>query len=742
MDLTSSDLFESQIASRSRYDSELTDRAYATLAASVAASGAAPRGVVDDIELIDGAVVACLRHMGVEPGSVPRGVTDAQERLDWLCRPTGTMRRTVHLQGDWYRDAFGVYVAWLDTGEAIALIPRALGGYSFVDPSTGARVRVNKDTARRIQAEAVSFYKPLPMRPLAMRDLVAFMMSSIEPSDCILVLASALVAMLVGMLPAWAHQVAFSVVVPSGQESLIAPIAALLLGVSASTVIIGASRNLVAQRIAIKAGVTAEAATFARLLALPTGFFKSYSSGELGSRASQVSLLAQLCFSVLLGAGLTSVLSLAYLAQIVIYAPSLVIPTFVIVLVQLVIIVLTMLFQAIYDRQTMEAQARLSGMVTAILGGIQKLKLAGAEDRAFAKWADGYAAYATSAYNRPAFVRVLPALGTIVSSVGIIAIYARAGAAHVGVADYMAFNVAYGQLTGSVLALMGMAAQVAQVKPMLDLMEPILSATPELDTDKPSVSGLTGSIEMSGVSFRYAPEDPYVLSDLSFRVRSGEYVALVGKSGCGKSTIMRLLLGFEHPERGTITFGPHDASKVDVGSLRRHIGTVTQDSKLFMGDIASNILISTPSATLDDAWRAAELAGIADDIRKMPMGMQTMVTEGGGSISGGQRQRIMIARAICGNKRILMFDEATSALDNTAQRHVSNSLDGLKCTRVVIAHRLSTVRHCDRILVVDGGRIAEEGTYDELMARNGLFAELVARQRLEGDQVHEKRGAR
>ncbi len=207
----------------------------------------------------------------------------------------------------------------------------------------------------------------------------------------------------------------------------------------------------------------------------------------------------------------------------------------------------------------------------------------------------------------------------------------------------------------------------------------------------------------------------------------------MGKSGCGKSTIMRLLLGFETPERGTILYGPHDVSKVDLQSLRRHIGVVMQDGKLFMGDIASNITIATPTATIDDAWEAAETAGIADDIRKMPMGMQTFVTEGGGGISGGQRQRLMIARAVCGRKRILMFDEATSALDNVTQRHVAESLDSLKCTRIVIAHRLSTVRHCDRILVVDGGTIAEEGTFEQLIAKRGLFYELVERQRLDGD---------
>lgn len=731
MDLMGTDFLESQIETRSRLDSDMTDRAYAKLADSVSASGSGPRMASDDVQRADGAALVCLRHLGVEPGIVPKGVTDEQERLDWLCRPTGTMRRTVRLDGAWYKDAFGGLLAKLDTGEYVALLPRLLGGYSLVDPATGVHVRVNKATATRIQTEATYFYKPLPARSLTVRDLIGFMFSCFELGDYLLVLAAALVATLVGLLPAWVNQMVFSVVVPSGQDALIAPIAALLLGVSVSTVIIGANRNLVMQRVSIKVGVAAEAAAFARLLSLPTGFFKNYSGGELGSRVSQISTLVQMISSVFLGSGLTTLFSLTYLMQIAFFAPCLVVPALLVVLAQIVVIVLTIHFQALFDRKTMEAQASLSGMVTALLNGIQKLKLAGAEDRAFAQWADGYAKYARSAYNRPAFVRALPALGGIVISVGTIAIYASAGAAQVSVADYMSFNTAYGQLTAGVLALSTIAAQVAQVKPMLDMVAPILEATPEIVADKPSVDRITGGIEVSGVSFRYGPDEPYVLKDLSFRIRPKEYVALVGRSGCGKSTIMRLLLGFEQPERGTITFGPYDASKVDIGSLRRNIGTVMQDGKLFMGDIASNITIAAPSATLDDAWAAAELAGIADDIRKMPMGMQTMVTEGSGGISGGQRQRIMIARAICGGKRILMFDEATSALDNVAQRHVSDSLDSLNCTRVVVAHRLSTVRHCDRIMVVDDGRIAEEGTYDQLIERGGLFAELVARQRLE-----------
>lgn len=193
---------------------------------------------------------------------------------------------------------------------------------------------------------------------------------------------------------------------------------------------------------------------------------------------------------------------------------------------------------------------------------------------------------------------------------------------------------------------------------------------------------------------------------------------------------MRLLLGFETPQSGVVSYDGRDLSRLDVRSLRRNIGVVLQNGKLFGGSIYDNISISEPGLSLDDAWHAAELAGVADDIHMMPMGMQTIISEDGGGVSGGQRQRLMIARALAPKPKILMFDEATSALDNVTQRTVSESLDALDCTRLVIAHRLSTIRQCDRIVVPDKGRIAEDGTYDELVSAGGLFAELVSRQQL------------
>ena len=252
-----------------------------------------------------------------------------------------------------------------------------------------------------------------------------------------------------------------------------------------------------------------------------------------------------------------------------------------------------------------------------------------------------------------------------------------------------------------------------------------------MSSGKKVMSKLSGGIELNNVTFRYDEMMPAVCRNLSLRICPGEYVAIVGPTGCGKSTLLRLLLGFETPQRGAIYYDGRDLSSIDLKSLRRRIGIVLQDEMLFNGSIFSNISIAAPGMTMEEAWEVAEKADIAEDIRRMPMGMHTMVQEGRGNMSGGQRQRLMIASAIAPKPKILMFDEATSALDSLSQEKIAAVLDGMKdCTRILVAHRLSTIRNCDRILVLDEGRIVEEGTYDDLIAREGFFARLVSRQRL------------
>lgn len=381
--------------------------------------------------------------------------------------------------------------------------------------------------------------------------------------------------------------------------------------------------------------------------------------------------------------------------------------------------------------EQMALSGRESGMTYALITGIQKIKLAGAEKRAFARWGNLYAQSAKMTYDPPMFLKLNSVISLAISLTGTLVMYYMSVRAGLSVADYYAFNTAYGMVSGAFLSLAGIALSAAQIRPILTMVQPFFDAVPEVSDGKQVIERLSGSIELNNVSFRYNENMPLILDDLSLKIRPGQYVAIVGRTGCGKSTLLRLLLGFEKPQKGAIYYDGKDLERIDLRSLRRRIGVVMQNGKLFQGDIYSNIVISAPWLSQQDAWEAAELTGIAEDIRRMPMGMNTVISEGSGGISGGQRQRLMIARAIAPKPKILMFDEATSALDNITQKKVSESLDRLKCTRIVIAHRLSTIRQCDRILVLDHGRIVEDGTYDELIASDGFFAELVARQRLD-----------
>jgi ABC-type bacteriocin/lantibiotic exporter with double-glycine peptidase domain len=403
----------------------------------------------------------------------------------------------------------------------------------------------------------------------------------------------------------------------------------------------------------------------------------------------------------------------------------------VIVIITVVFSVITTLVQIRINRKQMNLAAKESGMSYAMITGVQKIKLAGAEKRFFAKWLGLYSKVAELTYNPPMFIKINGVISTAITLVSNIVLYYLAVKSGIDQSSYFAFTAAYGMLMGAFMSISSVALSAAQIQPTLEMAEPFLKAQPETAKDKEIVTKLAGGIELSHVSFRYTEDMPYIFNDLSLKVNPGEYVAIVGKTGCGKSTLVRLLLGFEKPEKGAVFYDGRDIERLDLPSLRRKIGTVMQDAGLFQGDIYSNIVITAPELTLDDAWEAAETAGIADDIRDMPMGMHTVISEGQGGISGGQRQRIMIARAIAPKPKLLIFDEATSALDNRTQKQVSEALDRMGCTRVVIAHRLSTIKHCDRILVLDGGAIIEDGTYDELIEKGGFFAELVERQRLD-----------
>ena len=723
--------FDEQIKTRIRNDQESLENSFVHLSSVVMGKSVLNAAMKSEREKAQNAIGDILRFYHVPAVEVPASMTDVEEILEFLLRPSGVMRRKVTLSGDWYRSGIGALLAQNANGDMIALIPDGVAGYRFIDYETGKTVKVTEKNKDQIQPEAMCFYKPLPLKPIGIKELMVYIVGTLSKMDFILMALATFAVSLLGMFMPQINNTLFSVVIPSGNASLIIPLACMLIGVTVSTALASTIKTTLLSRISTKMNTAVSAASFGRLMSLPVSFFKPYSSGELAKRLTGITTLCSMLVEAFLTTGLTSVFSLVYVGQIFNYAPALAIPAVIIMALTLVFSFASIIAQMSIYRNSMNASAKLSGLVYGLFSGVTKIKLSGAERRAFSQWAKGYEAYASANYAIPARVHFLNALPTLVGMVGTIVFYFSAVVAQISMADYMAFNTAYGMLSGAIGMLASIAYSVARIKPTLDLVAPILKTAPEVAENKRVVEKISGAIELNNVSFRYSPDTPLIIDNLSLKIRAGQYVAIVGKTGCGKSTLMRLMLGFETPQKGAVYFDGKDLTALDLKSLRRKIGVVMQNGKLFQGDIYSNIAVSAPGLTAEGAMKAAEAAGMADDINNMPMGLHTIISEGGGGISGGQRQRLLIARAIAPNPKLLMFDEATSALDNLTQKQVSDSLDKLKCTRIVIAHRLSTIRQCDRIIVLDKGRIVEDGTYDQLIAQNGFFAELVARQRLD-----------
>ena len=697
--------FTEQIRQRTENDQNVLEDSFFRMASVVMDKWDANR-LEDERLIAKEAIDDILKFYHQKPVEIPDTIRDVNDQLEYVLRPTGLMTREVELEEGWQNDAYGPMLGYLkEAGTAVALLPGTIYGYYFKDPATGKRTRITRKTARLFSREALCFYQPLPMKKLGIPDLLKYMKNSITYGDLVVIVLATLAVQLVGMIEPRVYSLVTGKILEGHNMNLMAGVGVFLLTSAFAAQLIGLVRSLLMQRINTKTSQAVQASVMMRILSLPVSFFRRYSSGELSSRAGSVNSLCSMMLNNILSIGLSSLLSLLYVAQIFSFAPALVWPSLLIILATVVMSLAVSLVQIGISRKRMKLSAEEQGMSYAVMNGIQKIRLSGSEKRVFARWGRLYAKGAQLEYNPPLFLKINTVITTAISLIGTIVLYYLAIQTNVGVSQYYAFTAAYGRVMGAFSALAGIAVSVASIRPVLEMAEPILKAEPEVAADKQPVDRVTGHIEMSHVSFRYEENTPYVLNDLSLDIKAGEYVAIVGRTGCGKSTLVRLLLGFEKPEKGGIFYDRHDLNSIDPRSLRKHIGVVIQNGQLFQGDIFSNITISAPDLTLDEAWEAAEMAGIAQDIRDMPMGMQTLISEGQGGISGGQKQRLMIARAVAPKPSILIFDEATSALDNKTQKQVSGALDKLNCTRIVIAHRLSTIRNCDRILVMDKGTI-------------------------------------
>ena len=723
--------FDEQIKLRKKNDDAILEEAFVGLADAVLGTKMSET-FKSNAAKVDSAVDEILKYYKIKPVEVPDNFRNLNDRLEFLLRPHGIMRRNINLEKGWYKNAIGAILGTRkDDSSAVAFIPKGLSGYMFFDAASGKWIKLSKKNEELFETEAICFYKPFPLKKLSIPLLIRYIVETLSVADIVTVVLAAFAVSAIGLLTPKLNSILFGTVVENQSLRMLMGITVFMICVTISTLLMQSVKTLLTARVGTKLELSVQAATMMRILSLPADFFKQYSSGELSSRSQYIQALCSMLVSTIFSTGLTSVFSLMYISQIFVYAPALVIPALIIVSVTIAFSLVTTFWQMHYSKKQMELSSKESGMTYALISGVQKIRLSGAEKRAFSRWSKLYSKQVEMTYNPPLFLRVNGAFSSVISLTGIIVMYYISLKSGVSVAEYYAFNTAYGMLSGAFMSLAGIATTIAGFKPILEMSKPIMDAVPEVSEGKTVISRLSGNIELNNISFRYSENMPLVIDDLSLKIRQGQYVAIVGETGCGKSTLMRLMLGFEKPLKGAVYYDGKDIDTIDLRSLRRKIGVVLQNGKLFQGDIYSNIVISAPHLSLDEAWEAAEMAGIADDIRRMPMGMHTIISEGSGGVSGGQRQRLMIARAIAPKPKILMFDEATSALDNITQKIVSDSLDKLRCTRIVIAHRLSTIKQCDRIIYLEKGKIVEDGTYDELIAKNGKFAELVERQRLD-----------
>lgn len=723
--------FDEQIRQRKQNDSKVVADAVVNMADAVMGKhGSEFFG--GEQAFVQNEINEVLKFYHLKSQKIPDSLTDKKEQLEYLMRQYGIMYRTVRLEKGWYKDAAGAMLGTLKkSGKSVALIPGKISGYSYFDVETGKRKKIGKKDQDLFEEDALAFYKPFPLKKMGLFTLAKYILGILSAADYIVMTLATLAVVFIGMFTPKFNNLLFSYVLPSGSMQVLLSVFIFMICISIAGVLLNTVKNVLIARIDTKMNVSVEAATMMRMMSLPANFFRKYSAGELSSRVSQMNSLCEILVSTVFSTGLTSVFSLVYIQQIFSFAPALAGEALAIITVTTCFSVISFVVQTEITQKQMEVAGKESGMTYAMIAGIQKIKLTGSEKRAFARWGDLYAEEAALLYNPPLFLKINSVISTGISLLGTIVLYYSAVMEKVSVADYYAFNTAYSMVAGAILSLANIAFSVAQIRPALKMIAPIFDEVPETAERKRMLEKISGEVELNHVSFRYDEKMPLILNDLSLKIQSGQYVAIVGKTGCGKSTLMRLLLGFEKPQQGAIYYDGKDLEKLDLKSVRRKIGVVMQNGKLLQGDIYSNIVLSAPWLTQEDAWEAAEIAGIAEDIRKMPMGMSTMISEGSGGISGGQKQRIMIARAIASKPKILMLDEATSALDNPTQKKISEALDSMQCTRIIIAHRLSTIKQCDRVIVLDEGKIIEDGTYQELMDKKGFFMELVARQQVE-----------
>lgn len=678
--------------------------------------------------------VACVRlvaeHAGLSlngPEPFEAGDMAIDTMASAIAAASGLRIRRVDLPENWWREDNGSFIGFMGQDRPVAVL-RKRGRYFLFDETGTVVERAGRSVFGSLSKRAYVLYRPLPAEPISARGLLRFALRGRLGEMWVISLAAGITGIL-GVLTPIVTGIIFSDVVPHSERGQLAQIMSVLGGVAIGTLGLKIAQSVTTTRLQGMMDASTQAAVWDRVISLPVSFFSNREVGDLATRVLGINTIYTQLTSATLNALLGGVFSLVNLGLMLYYSWKLSLLGVAAVLLLFAVSFTFAAFNRQLGRLQMDRQGILSSRTFQYVTGIAKLRTAGAETFAFANWLSLFAKQMDVTKR----ARILTNLQGILSiglseatSMGIFFLLAYF-VTGVSVGRYLAFNASFGQFYSGMAAMAGAVISTMSLIPLYERAQPILLSAPEDSHARARNVTLGGAFELSHISFSYHPDQPLILRDLSLAVRPGEFVAIVGSSGSGKSTLLRLLLGFEQPAQGRVSFDGIDLDTLNLRRMRQQIGVVLQNGKLQPGSIFDNIAANRP-LTLDEAWRAAGIANISDDIRAMPMGMHTLVSENSSTFSGGQKQRMMIARAVAGQPRLLLFDEATSALDHPSQALITQALSLMPVTRVVVAHRLSTIRDADRIIVMDAGRIVEEGSFQSLIAKGEHFARLAERQ--------------
>ena len=636
--------------------------------------------------------------------------------------------RQLRLEGKWWRRCSGKLLAFSADDDTPVLLAPGFADYTFVDPRTGQRCNARRHM-ERLKKEAFALSYPLPQGELTIRSLIGHALRQLSVYDGVCALLACLGVVLLTMFTPYACKLLFDEVIPSGDAAQIAPIAVLLFSAAAGLVMVQMTRNYLVVRMKDKMEYAMQSSLMTRLLSLPAAFFKKYSPGELSNRVLSVVRFSTQLTEDMLSTILTLLFTVMLFLQFFTYGgPLLWTGIVVMALYMLTIYVQYSCRKKVQDQANAHA-SKLTGLIYNLAVGAQKIRTNGAEIRAFRHWAEAYEPSDPDGSRYPALFNYSNSISYNFRMVPLIVTMLAAWHYGLGLSDYIAYCSVLAIATEAIQNFQRITKTLAQLAPEIKLCRPILEARPETDEGAIFLKDVSGNIDIRGLKFRYDEDMPYIFNNLNLRINAGDYVALVGPSGCGKSTLVRLMLGFEQAESGSIFFDEHNLDDINKPSLRRYcISICLQDGQLVEGTIRDNILFGNGSYSDEDVWEAAKNAALDKDIEAMPRGLDTPISADGQGVSGGQRQRILIARALIRKPKIFFLDEATSALDNISQHIITENLARMHCTRITIAHRMSTIRECNRIIVLGDGKVAEDGSYDELLAKGGLFTDIIKRQ--------------